>query len=92
MNAFGMPGPGGSLGKCALCGETFAVEVLTGASVKSFTQAGSSTTFYGHDKCLESAKSCKTLLDLPAASPLRQAYEKQEAERSVPLQDNGSQR
>lgn len=82
MDHYGMPGPGGSLGKCALCGEPFLSEILLGASVKSFRQAGSSTTFYGHDKCLEGAKKCKTLLDLPEASPLRQAYEKQERERS----------
>lgn len=82
MSHFGIPGVGGSLGCCALCGEPFVAEILFGRSVKSFTQAGSSTMFYGHDKCLEDAKSCKTLLDLPAASPLRQAYERQEREKS----------
>lgn len=83
MNHFGMPGPGGSLGTCALCGLPFAFEVMTGGNVKSFRQAGSDTTFYGHDKCLEDSKACKTLLDLPAASPLRQAYEKQQREREA---------
>lgn len=82
MSHFGMPGPGGSLGTCALCGECFMVEIVMGASVKSFKQAGSSTTFYGHDKCLEDAKNFKTLLDLPEKSPLRQAYEKQEREKT----------
>lgn len=76
---FGIPGIGGSLGQCALCGAPFVFEILTGKEVKSFTQGGCDTTFYAHDKCLEDAKSCKTLLDLPEASPLRKAYEKQQA-------------
>ena len=82
MSHFGMPGPGGSLGICALCGESFAAEVLMGSNVQTFKQAGSDTTFCAHDKCLEASKSCKTLLDLPEASPLRQAYEKQQRENA----------
>lgn len=90
MSHFGMPGPGGSLGQCALCGESFAAEVMLGKSVKSFTQAGSSTTFYAHDKCLKDVEAtCKTLLDLPVASPLRQLYERQQAETPPPT---GSER
>lgn len=78
MSHFGAPGIGGSLGMCALCGECFAAEIMLGKNVKSFRQAGSETTFYAHDKCLEDSKRCKTLLDLPEASPLRQAYERQQ--------------
>lgn len=81
-NHFGIPGIGGSLGTCALCGECFAIEIITGKNVKSFSQAGSSQTFYGHDQCLKDSKKCKTLLDLPEASPLRKAYERQVAEQS----------
>lgn len=84
---FGVPGIGGSLGKCALCGECFAFEIITGRDVKSFKQAGSSTTFYAHDKCLDDSKNCKTLLDLPEASPLRQEYERQQ--RESPSQGGG---
>ncbi len=80
MSHFGIPGPDGSIGTCALCGKSFAAEVLLGKNVKSFKQAGCETWFYGHDKCLESAKSLKTLLDLPEESPLRQQYERQERE------------
>ena len=73
-NHFGTPGVGGSLGTCALCGEGFAFEIMTGKSVKTFKQAGSSMTLYGHDKCLEAFdKPGLTMLDLPEASPLRQA-------------------
>lgn len=77
---FGIPGIGGSLGICAICGECFAFEILTGEDVRSFKQAGSDTTFYAHEKCLEDSKKYKTLLDLPEASPLRLLYEKQQAE------------
>lgn len=87
MSHFGAPGIGGSLGTCALCGESFAFEVMTGQNVTSFKQAGSDTTFYGHDKCLESAKNWKTLLDLPEASPLRQAYERQQKEAEPVAQE-----
>ncbi len=65
---------------CALCGESFAAEVLMGKVVQTFKQAGSDTTFCAHDKCLEDSKNCKTLLDLPEKSPLRQRYEQQERE------------
>lgn len=82
MNHFGVPGIGGSLGKCAICGETFITEMITGANIKTFKQAGCSTTFYAHNKCLEDAQKCETLLDLPETSPLRQAYERQERERT----------
>lgn len=84
MNHYGTPGVGGSLGKCAICGECFGVEIMLGKSVKSFKQAGSDTTFYGHDKCLaEFDRPGLTLLDLPEASPLRQLYEQQERERQA---------
>jgi hypothetical protein len=83
MSHFGIPGVGGSLGQCAICGEPFAFEIITGASVKSFKQAGSDTTFYGHDECLEDAKRYKTLLDLPPESPLRQLYERQQTEQNA---------
>lgn len=80
MSHFGIPGVGGSLGMCALCGECFAKEIMLGEDVRSFKQAGSDTTFYAHDKCLEDSKGLKTLLDLPAASPLRLLYERQQEE------------
>lgn len=79
--AYGMPGPGGSLGECALCGEGFISEILFGRNVKSFTVRGCSTELFGHDKCLKEFQG-KTMLDLPTKSALRQAYEKQEQERT----------
>jgi hypothetical protein len=73
---FGMPGPGGSMGICALCGENFLTEIIMGKKVKSFYMGNSNQTFFGHDKCLEQYHG-KDFTDLPESSPLRQAWEKQ---------------
>ena len=81
MDAYGMPGPGGSLGECALCGEPFLKEILFGENVKSFTVPGCSQNLFGHDKCLKEFQG-KTMLDLPEKSALRQAYEKQESDKA----------
>lgn len=78
MHPFGMPGPGGSLGQCALCGDPFLTEILLGKKVKSFTAGGSNQTLYGHDKCLEDFAG-KEFTDLPEKSPLRKAYERAKA-------------
>lgn len=75
MNSFGMPGPGGSLGECALCGVPFLKEILLGETVKSFTVPGCPQTLYGHDKCLEKFQG-KEFADLPPESALRKAYER----------------
>jgi hypothetical protein len=77
MSAFGMPGPGGSLGECALCGEPFVTEILLGRNVASFKVSGCATDLFGHHKCLKEFQG-KTMLNLPAKSALRQAYEKQQ--------------
>lgn len=74
---FGMPGPGGSLGKCALCGNVFLAEILLGKTVQSFTVDGCNQTLYGHKDCLTKYAGKKLdALELPEASPLRQAYER----------------
>lgn len=83
MNSYGMPGPGGSLGECALCGKPFPKEILFGENVSSFTVPGCSTSLYGHKDCLKQYEG-KTMLDLPPESALRQAYEKQEAAKTTP--------
>jgi hypothetical protein len=77
MNAFGMPGPGGSLGECALCGEPFLKEILLGESVQSFRMGGVEQELFGHDKCLKAFEG-KTCLDLPEKSAIRKAYERQQ--------------
>jgi hypothetical protein len=79
----GAPGIGGSLGQCALCGGNFLYEILMGKSVKSITASGCNQTLFAHDACI--TKYADRKLDcenLPASSPLRQAYERAQRERS----------
>lgn len=80
MNDYGAPGPGGSLGKCALCGENFLAAIVLGSSVKTFTVTGCASTLYAHDKCVEKYAGSFEVTKLPDKSPLRQAYEQATAE------------
>lgn len=52
-NHFGIPGVGGSLGLCAICGDTFLEVILLGTTCQSFHVPGIDKTLYGHHKCLE---------------------------------------
>ena len=54
--SFGMPGINGSLGTCAVCGGCFAVEVLMGKNVKTFTVAFIEGELYAHDHCEDTIK------------------------------------
>jgi hypothetical protein len=87
MNAYGMPGVGGSLGECALCGQPFITEILFGRNVKSFTMPGVTQTLYGHDACLEKYDG-KEATDLPPESAIRKAYERQQAKTAALAGDN----
>ncbi len=53
---FGVPGIGGSLGKCAICGDNFITEILLGKSVQKFQVSGIEQMLYAHDKCEKIAK------------------------------------
>ena len=70
-----MPGPGGSLGICALCGDTFLTEILLGTMVSIVSIKGMDIDVCLHKKCVDVLR--KNGLDwrtLPNG-PLRQAYE-----------------
>ena len=82
MRPFGIPGIGGSLGKCALCGGVFLTEILLGKSVQSFTLTPGGQTLFGHDECMKEYEG-KQATDLPAASPIRQRYEEQQKEKEA---------
>ena len=71
----GMPGVGGSLGSCALCGEDFLYEILTNTNVETFEIESCHNTLVAHKKCLKEHNG-KGLSDLPERSPLRIAFEK----------------
>jgi hypothetical protein len=71
-----MPGPGGSLGLCALCGETFLAEILLGTHVSVLEVEGFNKDLCFHKKCVEVLKqNGKDWRSLPDG-PLRRAYEK----------------
>jgi len=50
---YGIPGPGGSLGKCILCGETFLTEIIMGTKVQMIEVDGIKGNLPIHTKCLE---------------------------------------
>ena len=79
---WGIPGPGGSLGKCAICDESFVKETILGKSVAQFTIKGIEPFLYGHDPCITILKqACKEQnYKLLPAGPLRTVFEEQEAE------------
>ena len=85
MNKFwGMPGPGGNLGKCAMCGDSFVGEILGHKGVESFHVDGIDEELFAHDKCIETLKSIVAggngeWTSLPKG-PLREAFERAEAE------------
>lgn len=83
MSAFGMPGPGGSLGMCALCGENFLKEIITGSRVRSINVDGIDVEMFAHEKCLEEfGVKDVSIAKLPEKSPLRQAYERNQKGKS----------
>lgn len=51
-----IPGPGGSLGECAICGKTFTTEIILGQSVPSFRVDMLDADLPAHKDCLEVVK------------------------------------
>ena len=70
----GMPGPAGSLGVCALCGEGFLKEILLGENVHSIEIEGFDKDVCLHAKCLEVLKKNGTDWKTLPDGPLRRAY------------------
>jgi hypothetical protein len=73
---FGMPGVGGSLGKCAVCGDTFLLAILTGNKVVPFQVGGIKQTLYAHPPCYEKVEKITDPKDLPDG-PLKDAFTEQ---------------
>jgi len=71
-----MPGPGGSIGMCALCGESFLKEILLGENVHTVEIEGMDKDVCLHARCLKvlerNGPDWRSLPD----GPLRHAYEK----------------
>jgi hypothetical protein len=77
-----LPGPGGSLGECVLCGESFALEIITGKSVNMIAVDGFSRDLPIHAKCLitlkANGKDWRTLPDGPLRREFAEANSRQE--------------
>lgn len=72
---FSMPGLGGSLGKCALCGDDFLLEILLGESVATVKCSWfPEQTLPMHKKCADKVSENMVATDLPEG-PLRTAWE-----------------
>lgn len=76
-----MPGPGGSLGLCALCGDTFLAEILMGKRVQTVEIAGMDKDVCLHQKCLTALKKNGPDWHTLPEGPLRRAYEKAATEQ-----------
>lgn len=72
---FSIPGPGGSLGKCALCGECFLYEILMGKRVSMITCSWCpDQRLPMHHECADKVEGVKVATDLPPG-PLRTMWE-----------------
>lgn len=79
-----MPGIGGSLGMCALCGEGFLTEILLGQTVQTVEIVGMDKDVCLHAKCLTILeKNGPDWHSLPEG-PLRRAYARASTEESQP--------
>jgi hypothetical protein len=78
---FSIPGPGGSLGKCALCGEDFLKEILFGESVAMITcSCFPDQRLPMHKECADKVGPNMLGTDLPPG-PLRSAFEQWKTEQ-----------
>lgn len=81
---FSIPGPGGSLGKCALCGECFSVEILMGTTVAMITCSWCpNQRLPMHQKCADQIEGTKIATDLPQG-PLRTMWERSQKSEVKP--------
>ena len=78
----GMPGIGGSLGKCQVCGESFMLEVVTGDSVVTGSIPGIDGELCVHKKCVPILTSGCEWTELPDG-PLKQVYADAHAEDRI---------
>lgn len=69
----GMPGIGGSLGQCQVCGETFIGEIVLGKTVMVGRVSGMNCDVAVHSACAKLLQN-RPWRDLPDG-PIRQAFE-----------------
>ena len=77
-----MPGVGGSLGMCAVCGDGFIKEILLGEQVQMIEIVGMDKDVCVHDKCLTVLQNNgPNWRNLPEG-PLRRAYAEAASEKA----------
>lgn len=76
---YGIPGIGGSLGKCAVCGESFALEIMLHRSVDSIKVPGCEADLPVHSKCADLALSLQgpwaEIRDKFPEGPMKKAFD-----------------
>lgn len=75
-----IPGIGGSLGECVVCGQNFALEVITGKRVDMMRVSGLDADLPLHKKCRKDLPKDGDWKKLPEG-PLRQEFEKVASEQ-----------
>ena len=84
---YSIPGVGGSLGQCVVCGETFVAELVLGESVGSLCIEGINANLPAHHACAEKVtKMCgkwKDVRDGFPEGPLKKCFDEQLAEQEA---------
>lgn len=82
--SYGMPGVGGSLGKCCYCGDTFMSEILLGRTCRSVVIGEQEMFVHTEKPCFDKlvalaeggSLALSRWADLPEGSPLRDVMKK----------------
>jgi hypothetical protein len=79
----GMPGIGGSLGCCAVCGKSFIAEIIGDAKVRVIEVDGIDGDLCVHDDCMPALEGARDRWEELPEGPLRAAYERATATRDA---------
>jgi hypothetical protein len=71
-----MPGPGGSLGMCGVCGNTFLTEIILNQMVQTVGIDGLTHDICVHDRCMQSLKDAGPDWHKLPDGPLRELFKK----------------
>lgn len=89
MGLVGMPGINNSLGQCAVCGDTFVLEIMLNKKIHTFKLDGFKDTLCAHEKCVEAIQAASDTGDwkpLPDG-PIRKAYAKVFEKEATPEEE-----
>lgn len=89
---YSIPGPGGSLGSCAVCGECFLAEILLGKSVDCIGINGLDKNLPVHEKCGKAVMECQgpwaEIRDKFPRGPLYDCFEEEySAPKEIPVEE-----